>query len=105
MTVSIISSGAIVLVAIIESLATLERRSAKRSQEQMKAREEARADESKLAMQMMDASLALGIATAIAVEEGKLNGEMKSAKQRAKEARENYQGFLQNIAAHQVVKI
>ena len=105
MTAELISAASVVLVAIIEALATIERRSAKGARERMEKREEARAMETRLAMQMMDANLELGLATAIAVEEGKLNGEMKAAKAKAQEAQERYQSFIVDLAAHQVVKI
>ena len=43
-----------------------------------------RAKESKLAMKMQDASLSLSLATCIAVERGETNGEMKTAREKAK---------------------
>ena len=56
-------------------------------------------------MHMMDASLDLALATAAAVEEGKLNGEMKSAREKARRAQEEYQNFVLEVAARQVAKV
>ena len=105
MTAEIISGAAVVIVAVIEALAARERRGMKKLRARTDRREAERARENRLAMHMMDASLELAIATAIAVEDGKLNGEMKAAKEKARKAQEEYQSFVLEIAARQVAKV
>ena len=101
----VISGAALVVVAIIEAYAAVTRRRDRHERERREKREEYRAKESSLAMQMMDANLDLGMATALAVEQGTFNGELRAAKEKATRAQERYRDFLREIAAHQVVKI
>ena len=61
-----------------------------RDRKQTEKRAAIRAKESKLAMKMQDASLSLSLATCIAVERGETNGEMKTARDKAKTAQEEY---------------
>ncbi len=56
-----------------------------------------RAKESKLAMKMQDANLSLSLATAVAVERGELNGEMKTAREKARTAQEEYDDFVHEL--------
>ena len=101
----IISSAAVILVAVIEAVAAVERRGLKNARERSERRAEERAQESRLSMQMMDACLELGLATATAVEQGKVSCDLKSAKEKAQQIREEYRNFIRSIAARQVVKI
>ena len=64
-----------------------------------------RAKESKLAMKMQDASLSLSLATCIAVERGETNGEMKTAREKAKIAQEEYEDFVHELASEQATSI
>ena len=64
-----------------------------------------RAKESKLAMKMQDASLSLSLATCIAVERGETNGEMKTAREKAKTAQEEYEDFVHELASEQATSI
>jgi len=64
-----------------------------------------RAKESKLAMKMQDASLSLSLATCIAVERGETNGEMKTARDKAKTAQEEYEDFVHELASEQATSI
>ena len=64
-----------------------------------------RAKESKLAMRMQDASLSLSLATAIAVERGETNGEMKAARDKAQSAQEEYEDFVHELASEQATSI
>lgn len=102
---SLISSLAVVLVAVIEALSLRERRHEKRIRERAERLEQDRAKESRLAMQMMDASLDLGIATALAVEQHKFNGELKAAKEKAATAQEEYRVFVLDLASRQIAKV
>ncbi|NCB52861.1 MAG: hypothetical protein EOM54_13460 [Clostridia bacterium] len=105
MVTALISSTAVVLVAIIEALSLSERKHEKRRQARAERLEQDRARESKLAMQMMDASLDLGLATALAVEQHKFNGELKAAKEKASAAQEEYRVFVLDIASRQIAKV
>lgn len=102
---AIISAAAIVVVAVIEALAARGRKTAREDTEKNEKRAEDRAKESRLGMKMMDASLDLGVATALAVEQCKINGEMKAAKLKASAAQAEYQEFLQEVAARLIAKV
>ena len=77
------------------------------TQERQQAEKHAaiRAQESKLAMKMQDASLSLSLATCIAVERGETNGEMKTAREQAKTAPEEYEDFVHELASEQATTI
>ncbi|MBR6258823.1 MAG: hypothetical protein IKR21_01260 [Oscillospiraceae bacterium] len=105
MRAEIISGLALIAVAVIEALATIERRGIKKSRARTERREAERARENHLAMRMMDANLDLSIATATAVEEGKHDGELKCAREKAKKTQEEYQNFVLEVAARQVAKV
>ena len=76
-----------------------------RDRKQSEKRAIIRAKESKLAMKMQDASLSLSLATAIAVERGEPNGEMKTAREKAKTAQEEYEDFVHELASEQATSI
>ena len=76
-----------------------------RDRKQSEKRAIIRAKESKLAMKMQDASLSLSLATAIAVERGETNGEMKAARDKAKTAQEEYEDFVHELASEQATSI
>jgi len=92
------------IVAIIEAVAARDRKTLKDGRERDERRAADRAEESRLSMRMMDAMLELEIATALAVEGGKLNGEMTAAKRKANEAADTYHEFVEKIAARQIAK-
>lgn len=102
---AVISSVALIAVAVIEALALTERRREKYAREKSERRAAERARENRLSMRMMDASLELGLATALAVETGKHNGELHEAREKARAAQEEYESFIMEVAARQVVKI
>ncbi|MDP3447946.1 MAG: hypothetical protein Q8S22_07790 [Eubacteriales bacterium] len=54
---------------------------------------------------MQDASLSLSLATCIAVERGETNGEMKTARDKAKVAQEEYEDFVHELASEQATSI
>jgi len=94
-----INSGVFALLVVgIEVRTTRERK-------QMEKRAAIRAKESKLAMKMQDASLSLSLATCIAVERGETNGEMKTARDKAKSAQEEYEDFVHELASEQATSI
>lgn len=105
MTETILSSSALIIVAVIEAVSVIERRREKYARERSERRASERARENRLSMRMMDASLELGLATALAVEKGTHNGELREAREKARAAQEEYESFIMEIAARQVVKI
>jgi len=78
---------------------------AKRDRKQTERRAAVRAKESKLAMKMQDANLSLSLATALAVERGETNGEMKTAREKARAAQEEYEDFVHELASEQATSI
>jgi hypothetical protein len=72
---------------------------AKKLHDDMQARAILRAEESKLAMKLMYSCVDLGIATAVAVREGKANGQITHAVERAVEVENEYREFVHNVAA------
>ena len=76
-----------------------------RDRKQSEKRAIIRATESKLAMKMQDASLSLSLATCIAVERGETNGEMKTARDKAKTAQEEYEDFVHELASEQATSV
>ena len=94
----IISGVFALLVVWIEARATRDRKQTER-------RAAVRAKESKLAMKMQDANLSLSLATAMAVERGETNGEMKTAREKAKSAQEEYEDFVHELAWEQATSI
>jgi hypothetical protein len=100
----IIPALAAIVVAIIEAFAVRDRNANKRRQERIDRHAEIRAEESRLSMKMMSASIELGLATALALVEGKLNGEMKRAREKAEKAQEEYFTFVDELAARVITK-
>jgi hypothetical protein len=94
----IISGVFALLVVWIELRATRDRKQTER-------RAAVRAKESKLAMKMQDANLSRSLATALAVERGETNGEMKTAREKAKTAQEEYEDFVHDLASKQATSI
>lgn len=101
----IISASAVIVVAVIEAFSAIDRRKMKKERENAARRAAIREQESRLSMQMMDAALQLGLATAAAVEQGEITCEMKAARKKAEKAQSEYEKFVRDIAAHQVTKI
>ena len=100
----IAASLSTVLVALIGAISMADFKRHRKHEEIAIAHAKLRAEENQLSMKMLSASVALSIATAIAVEEGKLNGEMKEAKQKAQQVQEEYDAFIKQIAAQQVTQ-
>ena len=97
--VSEIISGVFALLVVwIEVRATRDRKRSERFAA-------IRAKESKLSMKMQDAGLSLSIATALAVERGETNGEMKTAREKAKVAQEEYEDFVHELVSEQATSM
>ena len=100
----IIPAAAAIIVAIIEAGAARDRKRVKCHEQKAAERAERREEEARLSMRMMDASLELGLATALAVENHRLNGEMTAARENAQEAQAAYRHFIERVAAKQLAK-
>ena len=99
---TIITAAATVAVALIGAISAVDLRRKKKADMRSEERALLRMEESRLSMKMMNAAIKLGVATALAVEEKKLNGEMKDARALAAKAQKEYDEFVQKVAANQV---
>lgn len=100
----IIPAVAAIIVAIIEAIAAKERRAIKKKSDLLEQRAARRAEESRLSMQMMYATLQLSIVTANALTGGHNNGNVAKAKEAAEKAESDYQEFLQKVASEAMNK-
>jgi|GEM_PF-1355209 len=101
----IISGAVLVLVSIIEARATIERREREAEKVKIDKRAALRARESILSMQMQSVALDLSDATAMAVQQGRCNGELARAREKARAAQKEYEKFLREIGAKETTKI
>ena len=62
-------------------------------------REERRQKESRLSMQMMEASIELADVNAVALQNGKLNGNVEAARKKAMDALDEYRAFLADVTS------
>lgn len=93
----IIPALATITVAIIELIAARDRKRAS-------DREDIRTRESRLSMEMMNATLQLSLVTANALTGGHNNGNVEKAYAAAKQAEESYYKFLFDVTSHEVGK-
>ena len=100
----IISALSAITVAIIEAIAAKDRRKSKAQKAKEEHREARRAEESRLSMQMMSATLQLSVVTANAITGGHNNGNVEAAKMAAEKAESEYQAFLRRVAADEIAK-
>lgn len=100
----VISSVALVVVAIIEAAALREKKHAKQDKEKMEHRAVIRERESHLSMEMMSAACALSLVVAKKVTGMHTNGDVEEAMEKAKSAQSSYQSFLEETAARQLAK-
>ena len=92
------SAAATIVVAIIETRAGRDRA---RTAERATRRER----ESRLSMEMMSANMDLAYVTSLAVTGGHTNGNVEAAQNKALAAKDAYETFLKDEAAHAVAKI
>lgn len=100
----IIPAAATVVIAVIEAVAAKDRKAAKIDQEKQERRAAQRAEESRLSMQMANATLQLSIVTANALTGGHNNGNVERAKQAAAAAQEEYDAFVKQLASRELAK-
>ena len=102
--ITAIASIETIVVAVIGGLFIRESRRNKKAYEKADAQAALRAEEGLLSMKLTSASVNLGVATAIAIRDGKTNGEVNGALKEAGEAKRDYQDFIKRVAAKQIVK-
>ena len=93
-----------VVMAILGGLFARDSKKRKDAARVIEARAALRAEESRLSMKLMSASVHLGMATALAMKEGATNGKMESALRNAKETESEYYDFINAIAARSIIK-
>lgn len=98
----IITAIAMIIVAVIEWRSQKDRKEMAKIQKEVDIKSAQREKESRLSMQMMDASLQLSVVTANALTGGHNNGNVEAARQAAQEASAAYKAFLMEAAAHQI---
>ena len=101
----IISATSLIIVAIIGKEQRVEHGKTAKAREREEKRAKIRETESRLSMDLMEATSELAEVTAIAVSGGHINGNMEAARERAKVARENYHDFIHDLAAKNVTKL
>ena len=95
----LIPAIATVVVAIIEVAAASERKKSKQQIEKDELATKRRAEESRLSMQMMHATLQLSVVCSNALTNGHNNGNVERARKAAEKADQEYEAFLQKVAS------
>lgn len=101
----LISAIALVLVAIIEAVATRERKRYKADRERAERRAALRAKESQLSMEMMSANNKLTLIIAKKLTGQHTNGDVAEAMHESMQAQRDYQDFLEETTAKQMAKM
>lgn len=101
----VINAVVLVVVALIGKSQKEEHTAAEAARSKAEERAKVRETESRLSMNMMEATSELSDVIAIAVSGGKVNGNVEAAREKAKIAREAYRDFVHQQAAHNVAKI
>lgn len=96
----IIPAAAMVIVAIIEALAAADRRRAKKDRDEDEARQKDRDELLILVVQSTGAAIALGEATAHALQRGHTNGDMERALEYATSIKHKQKDFLTRKGVH-----
>lgn len=117
---AVITALSAIAVALISARANKDRKQEAEEAEARKKKEAADAEkrkaaeaeaaarrerESRLSMEMMSASIDLGIVTSLAVTGGHINGNVEAAQKKAQKAKAAYEAFLRDEAAHAVASL
>lgn len=100
----VIPSLMAVVVAIIEAIASKERKETKKERERLEEQGRLRAQESALGMKLSDANMQLTLVVANALTGGHNNGNVEKAKKSAEEAKKEYDDFLIKSASNAMYK-
>ena len=101
----ILNAIVLIVVALIGRDQKQEHIKAEAARKKAEARALTRETESRLSMDLMEATSELADVIAIAVSGGHVNGNVEAARERAKKAREAYSDFLRDQTAHNVAKV
>lgn len=102
----LISGIALVLVAVIETVAAAERGQAKQEKDRMERRARVRETESHLSMEFMTATCALALVTAQRVNGSQTtSSDVEEAMEKAVKAQGEYNEFVREVAACQVGQV
>ena len=104
MEVALIGLLQAVSVVVIGGVFARSARRRKGEDDAAAARNDLRAQENRLSMSLMSASLRLGVATAVAVKDGTINGKMSAALDHAETAQTEYYDFINKTAANTINK-
>ena len=102
--IALIGAFQMIVVAVVGGLFARSSKKQKESLDRAEIRAALRAEESRLSMKLMSASVNLGIATAAAVKDGHINGKMTNAVDEAEKTEQEYQDFIKAIASNQINK-
>ena len=100
----VISGLFMVVVALIEAQAAKDRKKTKEETKRHKQHEDERAQELRLSMRLIHATLQLGVVSANALTGGHNNGNVERARLAAEKAEEEYDNFLKELGTNQVAK-
>ena len=98
----VISFATLVTVAMINQRSAKEKIQTEKFRQESEARAQLRAEEGRLNIQMAMANMDLSVANAIALKNGKCNGVMESALEKADEAKGEYNSFITKLASEQI---
>ena len=99
----LITAVSVIAVAIIEAIAGKDRKVNKAYRDAVERRSVRRAQESKLSMAMMYATLQLSIVSSNALTNGHNNGNVEVARKAAEKAQADYEEFLRAVASEELV--
>lgn len=106
MVQTILTFASPILVAMITGAYALKQtkvqKKIERRQDEAEERNERRAKESLLNMKMADANTQLTIGVAMALKNGRPNGEIEEGLKAVNEARTDYNNFLKELAIHEI---
>lgn len=93
-----------ILIAVITGIFAMESRRNHKIQKATDARAEIRARESRLSLRLMFSTVLLSDATALAVQQQKINGEMTAARAEASAAMADYERFMEELVVSEARK-
>ena len=99
---SIIAAIAAVLCAVIAARSNQAEKSRQANDARVEARAKQRAKEGRLQLQMINANSELTVGLAMAMKNGRCNGEVEDGLKAVQEANDAYKQFLENLALNQI---
>ena len=99
---AVIAAASAVTIAIIEKRAADDRKKAEEDRNRVEERAKIRERESRLSMEMMNATCALSLVAAKKLTGQHTNGDVEEAMTKARAAQAKYDDFIKDTVAHQV---